>query len=50
MKYNFVIIGTIEHESKDSVIDFLQKYMTKDKVKFPEINTIHIFGDNISEI
>lgn len=45
-----MIIGTIEHdgESKDSVIDFLQQYMTKDKTKFPEINTIHIIGDNTS--
>ena len=43
--YYFVIIGTIERcESQDDAYDFLQEYMTKDKNKIPNINTIHLFG------
>ena len=43
--YYFVIIGTIERcESQDDAYDFLQEYMTKDKNKIPNINTIYLFG------
>jgi hypothetical protein len=43
--YYFVIIGTIDRcESKDDGYNFLEEYMTKDKNKIPDINTIHLFG------
>jgi hypothetical protein len=44
--YYFVIIGTIDScESKDDAFDFLQEYLSKDKNKIPDINTIHLFGN-----
>jgi hypothetical protein len=32
-------------KSKDDAYDFLQEYMTKDKNKIPDINTLHLFGN-----
>jgi hypothetical protein len=45
MKYDFVIIGTVDDgfESKDAVLAFLHDYM--DDKKFSEINTIEIFSE-----
>lgn len=44
--FNFVIIGTVKHDSKKSALDFLEEYMAKDKNKISDINTIHIFAEN----
>ena len=46
MKYNFVIIGTVDDgfESKDTALDFLKEFMIKDK-KICEINTLQIFSE-----
>jgi hypothetical protein len=45
MKYNFVIVGTVdEFESKDAALDFLNEMMTKDN-KICEINTLQIFSE-----
>ena len=44
--YYFVILGTIHNcKSKDDAYDFLQEYMTKDKNKIPDINTLNLFGN-----
>ena len=49
MKYNFVIVGTVDDDgfdSRDAALNFLQEIMMKDK-KISEINTLQIFSESL---
>ena len=43
--YNFVIVGTLESESKDAALEFLEKLMRGEKIN--GLSALHIFGENI---
>ena len=42
--FDFVIIGTLAHKSRDDAIEYLEHLLKKDK-RVVETNIIHIFGD-----
>jgi hypothetical protein len=42
--FDFVIIGTLAHQSKDDAIEYLEHLLNKDK-RVIETNIFHIFGD-----
>lgn len=42
--FDFVIIGTLAHQSKDDAIEYLEHLLKKDK-RVVETNIIHIFGN-----
>ena len=42
--FDFVIIGTLAHQSKEDAIEYLEHLLNKDK-RVVETNIIHIFGD-----
>lgn len=44
--YNFVIVGTLQSESKDDALGFLEKLMKAKEIN--DLNALHIFGE-ISE-
>jgi hypothetical protein len=44
--FNFVIVGTFVHQSKDDALEYLEQLLKKDK-RFIDINSIHIFGEKI---
>lgn len=43
--YNFVIVGTLESESKDAALEFLEKLMRAEKIN--GLSALHIFGEKI---
>ena len=44
--YNFVIVGTLQSESKDAALGFLEKLMKAKEIN--DLNALHIFRE-ISE-
>ena len=44
--YNFVIVGTLQSESQDAALGFLEKLMKGKEIN--DLNALHIFGE-ISE-
>ena len=41
--YHFVIVGTLEDESKEVAFEFLKTLMKKEGIK--EVSELHIFGE-----
>ena len=41
--YHFVIVGTLEDESKEVAFEFLKALMKKEGIK--EVSELHIFGE-----
>ena len=41
--YHFVIVGTLEDESKEVAFEFLKALMKKEEIK--ELSELHIFGE-----
>ena len=41
--YHFVIVGTLENESKEVAFEFLKALMKKEEIK--EVSELHIFGE-----
>ena len=41
--YHFVIVGTLEDESKEVAFEFLKALIKKEEIK--EVSELHIFGE-----
>ena len=41
--FNFVIVGTLTHQSKDGAFEYIETLLKKDS-QVTDINIIHVFG------
>ena len=42
--FNFVIVGTLTHQSKNDALEYIETLLKKDS-QVTDINTIHVFGE-----
>lgn len=42
--FNFVIVGTLIHQSKDDAFEYIEHLLKKD-LQVTDINIIHVFGE-----
>jgi hypothetical protein len=42
--FNFVIVGTLTHQSRDDALEYIKHLLKKDS-KVTDSSTIHVFGE-----